>query len=260
MHKFTGRTGVPSSFSGTASRTAPTSHLSCVLAADRTTEIGTPRASVMRCRFTPNFPRSVGFLPVRSPLLAPLPRRCRWKPSSTGSLSFYDSEPAVLRRSDRRPRLHSIAEAEGGRSSLIQTLEAVPSTGSRSAAGKQCPRGPRGRGLEGGLLVASEAPWEAGAQFSPRGHQGCQQTWGPSQAVDQERDPRSRGFRIGSKAPPGRPPLPEWFDESERVNRRHAHPVGAKKTRRLVGTNRRACVQIIERSSVRAGSRGRSAT
>jgi hypothetical protein len=127
---------------------------------------GTPRASARMCRFTPRLPRSVGLRPVRSPLLAPSPSRCRAPPTSTGCRVSCRSSAAARRAAagTRLPR--TTGETAGGRSSPSRTGWAAPSSSARIVAIR------RGRALR---ASTQRAPGDQDArdQLRSRCNSGC---------------------------------------------------------------------------------------
>jgi hypothetical protein len=161
--------------------------------------IGTPRASVRIWRFTPLFARSVGFGPVRSPLLAPSPKRCRASSTSTRFRVGRRSSSAALDGSRRTRRASPIAETASGTSSRSQTRSAAPSIGSPSSSDRGSPPSPHGQPREDGRLSVSLALRGSAARFATTTARERRRTWLPRTAVDHTRSAPSRGFRIGSK-------------------------------------------------------------
>jgi hypothetical protein len=160
---------------------------------------GTPRPSVRMCRFTPIFARSVGFGPVRSPLLAPSLRRCRASSTSTRCRDGHRRSSATLGGWLRTRRAVPTSGNEGGTSSQSRNHSAAPSTDNPSSADTGCPPSRFELQPEAGLRAASLAPEGSMARSSAKGRRARQRTWLPPAAIDHTRSACSRGFRIGSK-------------------------------------------------------------
>ena len=91
------------------SRVASATFLSCRLAPSTANPTGTPAASVSRLRFVPSLPRSVGFLPVRSPpsgALVIAPSIASQDQSSPFSAS-YSCSPRAQRVTNTPAAVHS---------------------------------------------------------------------------------------------------------------------------------------------------------
>ena len=184
----------------TASSTSPITFASGTFAPVMSAAMGTPRPSVRMCRLTPLFARSVGLGPVRSPLLAPSPRRCRASSTSAPRRADRGSSRRVRDESRRTRRAPPTSENAGGRSSLNRSRSATPSTDSPSSAGTGCPPSPPGRERRVGRLAASLAPAVSAARSDATKRRERRQTWLPRTTVDHTRSDLSRGFRIDSKA------------------------------------------------------------
>ena len=161
--------------------------------------IGTPRPSVKIWRFTPLFARSVGFGPVRSPLLAPSPRRYRANSISTQSRVGRRSSSAARGGLLRTRRAAPTFENAGGTWSPNRNRSAMPSTGSQSSADRGCLPSPLAPRRAADHLAASQPLAGSAARFVATMRREHQRTLLPQTAVDHTRSNLSRGFRIGSK-------------------------------------------------------------
>jgi hypothetical protein len=183
----------------TASSTKLIIEASGTLAPVISAAIGTPRPSVRMWRFTPLFARSVGFGPVRSPLLVPSPKRCRASSTSMRSRVGRRSSSAALDGSRRILRASPIAGTAGGTSSRIQTRSAAPSIGIPSSSGRGSPPSRHAQPREDVPLAVWPAPRGSAARYATTTARERRRTWLPRTAVDHTRSALSRGFRIGSK-------------------------------------------------------------
>jgi len=164
--------------------------------------IGTPRPSVNIWGFTPLFARSVGFGPVRSPLLAPSLRRCRENSISTRCRVAHHSRSATRNESPRTRQAAPTSENADGTSSPSRSRSATPSTGNRSSTGRGCLPSPLALQPAVDHLAASLALAGSVARFDATMRQAHQRILLPQTAVDHTRSNLSRGFRIGSKPLP----------------------------------------------------------
>jgi hypothetical protein len=180
----------------TASRTSPIIALSGTLAPVINAASGTPRPSGRMWRLTPFFARSVGFGPVRSPLLAPSPRRCRGSSTSRRSRVDHRSNSAARDESPRTRRAEPNSSNAGGMSSPSRIRSAALSTDSLSSTGTGFRPSRLALRLAGGLPSASAAPQVSAARSDARERRAHRQTWLPQSTVDHTRADLSRGFRI----------------------------------------------------------------
>jgi len=138
--------------------------------------IGTPRPSVNIWRFTPLFARSVGFGPVRSPLLAPSLRRCRENSISTRCRVVHRSRSTTRDESPRTRRAGPTSENADGTSSLSRSRSATPSTGSPFSTDRGCPPSPLALRPVADRLAASRALAGSRARFDATVRRAHQQT------------------------------------------------------------------------------------
>jgi hypothetical protein len=160
---------------------------------------GTPRPSVKICLFTPLFARSVGFGPVRSPLLAPSPRRCRVSSTSTRCRDVRRSSSAARGESPRIHRAAPTSESAGDTSTLSRSRSVAPSTDNPFSDDRGCQPSLLALPPADGRPSALRARPESTARSVATGHRVRRRTWLPRMAVDHTRSARSRGFRIGCK-------------------------------------------------------------
>jgi hypothetical protein len=182
----------------TASSTSLIMALSGTFAPLMSAAIGTPRPSVRMWRFTPLFARSVGFGPVRSPLLAPSPRRCQASSTSTRSLDDHRSTSAVPDGLQRTRRAAPTSENADGTSILNRSRSAAPSIGSPSSGDTGSRPSRHGLQQEAGRLAVSLALQESVVRSVAKDRRVRSQTSLPRTRVDHTRSVCSRGFRIGS--------------------------------------------------------------
>ena len=116
----------------------PTNRMSLTLAAVRTTATGTPRPSQRTWRLVPSLPRSVGLGPVRSPLLAPSPRRCRGNTRSNRYRAARRNRAASRRTSFERRQPWSTRRNVDSKCCDSQTRRGSHPTDSRCVVDREC--------------------------------------------------------------------------------------------------------------------------
>ena len=111
----------------------PETFLSWTLAPESLTPSGIPWPSTTKCRFVPSFPRSVGFLPVSSPLL-PVRRPSRCPATATSSQCPYSGHTPANRvsRAWQKLPLWPISGNARGLRNRSRTRVGASSTGIRS--------------------------------------------------------------------------------------------------------------------------------
>ena len=221
--RCTGRRGPREPRIGTASSTSLIMAASGTFAPLIRAAIGTPRPSVKMWRFTPLFARSVGFGPVRSPLLAPSQRRYRVNSISKKFLDGHRNTSAAHGGSTRTRRAGPSAESASGRSSQSRNRSAALSTDNPFSVDTGSRPSRFGMRQEGVRLSACRAPAGLAVRFDATARRAHLQTWLPRTAVDHTRSTLSRGFRIGSKprararALPTETNLPECSISADRL-------------------------------------------